>query len=179
MGKPNRRQYRRFDSGSCVGCLWTSKPENTLVHRPVGSLRPPLPSLRLSRRSRAWRSTIWQWPGPTSGSRPEARSVALAAIGVLAWRGRGQIDNDEFLLRLIEGSLGSDEQVIKAKLALTSREAEVLLWIARGKSNRDVAEILSLNPRTVNKHLEQIYAKLGVENRTSAAALAMRTLGLR
>lgn len=91
----------------------------------------------------------------------------------------GQIDNDEFLLRLIEGSLGSDEQVIKAKLALTSREAEVLLWIARGKSNRDVAEILSLSPRTVNKHLEQIYAKLGVENRTSAAALAMRTLGLR
>ena len=53
----------------------------------------------------------------------------------------------------------------------------MLLWIARGKSNRDIAEILSLCPRTVNKHLEQIYAKLGVENRTSAAALAMRTLG--
>ena len=53
----------------------------------------------------------------------------------------------------------------------------MLLWIARGKSNRDIAEILTLSPRTVNKHLEQIYAKLGVENRTSAAALAMRTLG--
>ncbi len=91
----------------------------------------------------------------------------------------GQISADELLLRLVEDDLGGDEQLIKAKLALTARESEVLLWIARGKSNRDVAEILSLSPRTVNKHLEQIYAKLGVENRTAAAALAMRTLGLR
>jgi DNA-binding CsgD family transcriptional regulator len=91
----------------------------------------------------------------------------------------GRIGGNEFLLRLTEGDFGSDEQVIKSKLALTQREAEVLLWIARSKSNRDVAEILTLSPRTVNKHLEQIYSKLGVENRTSAAALAMRTLGLR
>jgi DNA-binding CsgD family transcriptional regulator len=61
-------------------------------------------------------------------------------------------------------------------LALTQRESEVLLWIARGKSNRDIADILTLSPRTVNKHLEQIFTKLGVENRTSAAALAVRTL---
>jgi DNA-binding CsgD family transcriptional regulator len=47
---------------------------------------------------------------------------------------------------------------------------------ARGKSNRDIAEILELSPRTVNKHLEQIYEKLGVENRTAAAAIAMRAL---
>jgi DNA-binding CsgD family transcriptional regulator len=90
----------------------------------------------------------------------------------------GQVGENEFLLRLAEAELGSEEQVIKAKLALTQRESEVLLWISRGKSNRDVAEILSLSPRTVNKHLEQIYAKLGVENRTSAATLAMRALGL-
>jgi len=72
----------------------------------------------------------------------------------------------------------SDEQeTLKVKLTLTQREAEVLLWIARGKSNRDVAEILMLSLRTVNKPLEQIYAKLGVENRASAAALAMRPFG--
>jgi DNA-binding response OmpR family regulator/DNA-binding CsgD family transcriptional regulator len=91
----------------------------------------------------------------------------------------GHLSGDEYLLRLVEGELGGDEEIIKGKLALTAREAEVLLWITRGKSNRDVAEILSLSPRTVNKHLEQIYAKLGVENRTAAAALAMQTLGLR
>jgi DNA-binding NarL/FixJ family response regulator len=90
----------------------------------------------------------------------------------------GQLGGDEYLLRLVEGELGGDEAIIRGKLALTAREAEVLLWITRGKSNRDVAEILSLSPRTVNKHLEQIYAKLGVENRTAAAALAMQTLGM-
>ncbi len=90
----------------------------------------------------------------------------------------GQLSGDEYLLRLVEGELGGDEEVIRGKLSLTAREAEVLLWITRGKSNRDVAEILSLSPRTVNKHLEQIYTKLGVENRTAAAALAMQTLSM-
>jgi DNA-binding NarL/FixJ family response regulator len=90
-----------------------------------------------------------------------------------------QIGVDENLLRVIEGDAGNDQTVLKARLMVTEREAEVLLWIARGKSNRDIAEILSLSPRTVNKHLEQIYTKLGVENRTSAAALAVRTLGIR
>lgn len=83
---------------------------------------------------------------------------------------------DEYVIRLTEGEVGSDADLLKRKLALTQREAEVLFWIARGKANRDIAEILDLSPRTVNKHLEQIYAKLGVENRASAAALAVRTL---
>ena len=90
-----------------------------------------------------------------------------------------QIGSDEHLLRVIEGDIGNDQMVLKSRLMITDRESEVLLWIARGKSNRDIAEILSLSPRTVNKHLEQIYTKLGVENRTSAAALAVRTLGIR
>lgn len=91
----------------------------------------------------------------------------------------GEIGSDEFLLR-IEETGGPDEQgLLQRKLGLTLREAEVLTWIARGKSNRDIAEILTLSPRTVNKHLEQIYTKLGVENRTSAAAIAVRTLGVR
>jgi DNA-binding NarL/FixJ family response regulator len=89
----------------------------------------------------------------------------------------GQISPDEILLRLLEGEFENDNLVLKRKLQLTQRESEVLMWIARGKSNRDIAEILNLSPRTVNKHLEQIYAKLGVENRASAAALAVRMLG--
>lgn len=90
-----------------------------------------------------------------------------------------QIGADQVLLRLIDGDPKDDQLILRDKLQLTQREAEVLLWIARGKSNRDVAEILTLSPRTVNKHLEQIFNKLGVENRTSAAALAARTLGER
>ncbi|WP_068637957.1 response regulator transcription factor [Thauera butanivorans] len=53
---------------------------------------------------------------------------------------------------------------------LTPREMDVLEWVARGKTNRDVAEILDMSPRTVNKHLEHIYEKLGVETRTAAVA---------
>lgn len=57
---------------------------------------------------------------------------------------------------------------------LTPREADVLRWLAKGKTNRDIAEILGMSPRTVNKHLEHIYVKLGVETRAAAAALAVR-----
>jgi DNA-binding CsgD family transcriptional regulator len=60
------------------------------------------------------------------------------------------------------------------ELGLTSREGEVLSWLSKGKSNRDIAQILGLSPRTVDKHLEQIYAKLGVENRTAATAIAVK-----
>ena len=57
--------------------------------------------------------------------------------------------------------------------ALTPREAEVLSWVAKGKTNRDVGDILGMSPRTVNKHLEHVFEKLGVETRTAAAAMAM------
>jgi len=55
---------------------------------------------------------------------------------------------------------------------LTKREDEVLFWLSRGKSNRDIAAILQIKPATVGKHLEHIYPKLGVENRTAAASFA-------
>jgi DNA-binding NarL/FixJ family response regulator len=64
-----------------------------------------------------------------------------------------------------------------ATASLTPRETEVLSWIAKGKTNRDVAEILGMSPRTVNKHLEHVFEKLGVETRAAAAALASRELG--
>ena len=67
--------------------------------------------------------------------------------------------------------------MLRERYTLTVREAEVLLWIARGKSNRDIADILALSPRTVNKHLEGIFTKLGVENRASAAVMAARAFG--
>lgn len=88
----------------------------------------------------------------------------------------GQTGPDEFLLRVTEVLPGADEAYLKEHLALTLREADVLLWIGRGKSNRDISDILGISPRTVNKHLEQIYEKLGVENRSSAAAIAAKAL---
>ncbi|WP_083748492.1 response regulator [Pelomonas sp. KK5] len=56
---------------------------------------------------------------------------------------------------------------------LTGREAEVLYWVVKGKTNADIGEILGSSPRTVQKHLEHVFEKLGVETRTAAAAMAM------
>ena len=86
------------------------------------------------------------------------------------------IGPDELLFRLTELSTTADEMQLQQTLSLTSRESEVLLWISRGKANREIGEILAISPRTVNKHLEQIFVKLGVENRASAAARAVRAL---
>lgn len=65
---------------------------------------------------------------------------------------------------------GAEPAVAQLPNPLTQREMDVLEWVARGKTNRDVAEILGMSPRTVNKHLEHIYEKLGVETRTAAVA---------
>jgi DNA-binding response OmpR family regulator/DNA-binding CsgD family transcriptional regulator len=86
------------------------------------------------------------------------------------------IGPDELLFRLTELSTTAEERQLQDTLSLTSRESEVLLWISRGKANREIGEILAISPRTVNKHLEQIFVKLGVENRASAAARAVRAL---
>lgn len=64
----------------------------------------------------------------------------------------------------------SIEDILKYCPQLTQREAEVSHWLALGKTNKDIAEILELSPRTVNKHLEHIFEKLCVENRTAAVA---------
>ena len=88
----------------------------------------------------------------------------------------GAVQADELLFRLDLHDPRRDEDVLAERLALTTREAQVLLWVARGKANRDVGDILDLSPRTVNKHLETIFTKLGIENRSSAAVIATRVL---
>lgn len=88
----------------------------------------------------------------------------------------GTMGPDEHLFRLTSANDKSADQLLRQHFSLTLRESEVLLWIAKGKSNRDIGDILGLSSRTVNKHLEQIYVKLGVENRASAAVKAAHIL---
>ena len=111
---------------------------------------------------------------------PAARSTARAYLEVgdrrIELSFLSSIGPDELLFRLAEVTAGGDEQLLQQTLQLTGREAEVLLWISRGKSNREIGEILNISPRTVNKHLEKVFVKLGVENRASAAARAVRAL---
>jgi DNA-binding response OmpR family regulator/DNA-binding CsgD family transcriptional regulator len=88
----------------------------------------------------------------------------------------GQLSSDEHLLRLAKTASQDATAILRQHFALTSREAEVLLWVARGKSNKDISVVLNISPRTVNKHLEQVFQKLGVENRASAAAITIQLL---
>ncbi len=90
----------------------------------------------------------------------------------------GQNGPGEYLFRLTTG-VGGEGSVLQAEFGLTLREAEILLWIAKGKANKEISDILLISPRTVNKHLERVFDKLGVENRASAASLAMRILAAR
>ena len=66
------------------------------------------------------------------------------------------------------------DRSVLAGLGLTARESEVLKWVAAGKTDRDIALLLQCSPRTVHKHLQRVYTKLGVETRTAAV---MRVLG--
>jgi len=86
----------------------------------------------------------------------------------------GQSGFSESMLLLGIASAGAAPAL---QVALTPRETEVLAWLAKGKTNRDIADILGMSPRTVNKHLEHIFEKLGVETRTAAVAAAGRVLG--
>lgn len=62
------------------------------------------------------------------------------------------------------------------RLGLTPRAAEVLLWVAQGKTNSDIATILSISESTVKKHVLEVFDKLGVETRSAATLRAIETL---
>ncbi|WP_241233500.1 DNA-binding response regulator [Altericroceibacterium xinjiangense] len=82
----------------------------------------------------------------------------------------------EMLIRIAEIREDATLALLQKQNGLTRREAEVLLWVSYGKSNRTISEILGISPRTVNKHLEQVFRKLGVETRAAATALAVRII---
>jgi DNA-binding CsgD family transcriptional regulator len=93
--------------------------------------------------------------------------------GGLSWlyRKAHTLDRARFLL----AAKGLDESRLEA-LGVTPRETEVLRWLAAGKSDREIAALLGCSHRTVQKHLQRIYVKLGVETRTAAV---MRSLNIK
>lgn len=78
-----------------------------------------------------------------------------------------------------EFSLKFDSAAPLEKLGLTPRVAEVLLWVAQGKTNGDIASILGISESTVKKHLLEIFQTLGVETRSAATLRALETLASR
>jgi DNA-binding response OmpR family regulator/DNA-binding CsgD family transcriptional regulator len=116
-----------------------------------------------------------QWLEQAQKGKAGSKTPAMASFPdneQLRLQYMGKLGPNEFLLRLAKDTSANIPAQFSSELGLTTREGEVLSWLSKGKTNRDIAQILGLSPRTVDKHLEQIYAKLGVENRTAAAAVA-------
>jgi DNA-binding NarL/FixJ family response regulator len=122
---------------------------------------------------------LLQWLEQAQKAGTTSKSQALASFPdnpLLQLQYMGKSGPNEFLLRLAKDATPDLPAKFSSELGLTTREGEVLSWLSKGKTNRDIAQILGLSPRTVDKHLEQIYAKLGVENRTAAAAIATNAM---
>ncbi|MEP6516192.1 response regulator transcription factor [Microcoleus vaginatus] len=86
--------------------------------------------------------------------------------------------NQQYLLLLEEEELQSFSISTLESLGLTKREAEVLFWIAKDKSNAGIAKVIGCSEGTVRKHLEHLYGKLSVQTRTGAVMVALEKLGL-
>ena len=106
------------------------------------------------------------------GREPQSLLIADGARRLLA-SFHDQTGDDEWLVVLREENDASAVESLIAAFRLTQREAEVLYWVVQGKTSKDIGDILGSSPRTVNKHLEHVFEKLGVETRTAAANLAM------
>ena len=148
--------------------LWFTPQAYRLIEQRFGGEADA--GLRLPTSVLSWlqtRAAVKQAPG-AGEDMVVGEDDARTRIGLV-----GATDRGEILLRISDMSSPDRIAHIKSRFALTQREAEVALWIAQGKSNRDIAAILSLSPRTVDKHLEVIFSKLSVENRTAAAALLL------
>jgi CheY-like chemotaxis protein/DNA-binding CsgD family transcriptional regulator len=152
--------------------MWQTPLARDLLMRYYGTDAPttPIPVLTWLRRHVAL---------GLSGVEPRRLSTELGPKR-LSFRLHQQIGDSEgggdWLIIMQEVS---DESVIEAMglcFKLTPKEAEVLYWVVKGKINRDIGDIVGSSPMTVKKHLEHVFAKLGVETRTAAAAMAMRRI---
>lgn len=141
----------------------------------------------------AWRSPqAADWLAQAFGANEAAQATAAQWLGRarddgeahtpvgnnarLVARHMGQGGPGESMLLLTQTQADNAALQRLRNVALTPRETEVLSWLAKGKTNRDIADILGMSHRTVNKHLEHVFEKLGVETRSAAAAIAGRLL---
>lgn len=111
---------------------------------------------------------------PLAQAAPEPPRLAIErGARRLCFHLHQQSGDDDWLIVMREESDAAVIEAMSLCFRLTAREAEVLYWVVKGKINRDIGDILGTSPMTVKKHLERVFAKLGVETRTAAAGMAM------
>jgi DNA-binding response OmpR family regulator/DNA-binding CsgD family transcriptional regulator len=154
------------EAGGAVRAVWQTPLARDLVQRYFGTeTNGTLPA------------AMHEWlrsEAPVAAQGREPRTLAVERDErqlVLALQQR--TGDDDLLIVMREVSDAAVLQALVQSLKLTLREAEVLYWVAKGKTNRDIGDILGSSPATVKKHLERVYVKLGVETRTAAAGIAM------
>lgn len=145
--------------------LWQTPLSRTLMHK-YGSQD----QARLAASIHQWLQAALSKPQPT------APLEIMGEEGRMVCALHGRTDEGECLVVLHEESTTAMTRVLVDAFKVTEREAEVLYWVIHGKTNRDIGDILGISHRTINKHLENLFEKLGVETRTAAAAVAMRRL---
>ena len=106
-------------------------------------------------------------------TKPVSAGELLAAINA---RFQRQKEQERSALENVEFKPNFDSPKPLESLGLTPREAQVLLWVAQGKSNADIATILGMSEGTAKKHLEHIFEKLGIESRNAATLRAIEVL---
>jgi DNA-binding NarL/FixJ family response regulator len=104
-------------------------------------------------------------------TKPVAKADLLHAIAARLRRSEQQTPRE------FKPDFSSYEPLLQ--LGLTPRVAEVLLWVAQGKTNSDIATILGISESTVKKHMLEVFDKLGVETRSAATLRALEALGSR
>ena len=109
-------------------------------------------------------------------TKPVTKDDLLAAIQARFERQRTHEENLKERIDQIDFTPKFDSAVPLEAMGVTPREAEVLLWVAQGKSNADIAVILGMAEKTVKKHLGNIFEKLGIESRNAAAVQALEIL---
>jgi DNA-binding CsgD family transcriptional regulator len=200
--RPERRTVLDFGSVDCewttdAPCRWTDEfdevcrlyvaKDEAIPPQPRFMLRPTRVSDALSYREQRARElwwyierhvgedAVWLWlPAPDEG--------VLRRISFSAERRGGVSERDVRILELLTPHLvrlyGRAAARRTARIdvwGLTSREYEVMSLVAAGKMNQEIAQLLWLSPNTVRKHLENVFEKLGVTNRTAAVARVFGT----
>ncbi|AMM25414.1 response regulator transcription factor [Variovorax sp. PAMC 28711] len=152
--------------------IWQTALARELLLRYCGTSAPETPPVVLDWLRRHLPGTVDRIEPPVLSIAHGGRSLSLR----LHQQTGHDDDGDEWMLILREVSDTAVIEAMSLSLKLTAREAEVLYWVVKGKTNKDIGEILGSSPATAKKHLERVYVKLGVETRTAAAGVAMKRI---
>jgi DNA-binding response OmpR family regulator/DNA-binding CsgD family transcriptional regulator len=160
------------DTTRAVRAVWQTPLARQLMHDYFGAAPAQIPALVLD-----WLRT--EVSIAANGREPRNLPVTRQAEGgarQLVFALQQRTGDDDLLIVMREVSDAAVVDAMVQAFRLTLREAEVLYWVAKGKTNRDIGDILGSSPATVKKHLERVYVKLGVETRTAAASVAAARL---